>query len=58
MYWAGRSRFWLVSIGDFDIFRAFATRREMSRNVEKCRKMSSFVEVATGGDLSRVRRGP
>ena len=35
---------WLVPIGDFDIFRGFATRREMSRNVEKCRKMSSFVE--------------
>ena len=51
VFWAGRSRFWLVPIGDFDICRAFATRREMSRNVEKCRKMLSIVEVATGGDL-------
>ena len=52
MFWAGRSRFWLVPNGDFDILRAFATHREMSRNVEKCREMSknsSFFEVATGG---------
>ena len=37
---AGKSPFWLVPISDFDIFCAFATRREMSRNVEKCREMS------------------
>ena len=51
--WAGRNPFWLVPIGDFDIFRALATRRDMSRNVEKCRKMSSFVEVSTEGDLPK-----
>ena len=33
---AGRSRFGLVHIGDFDITRRYATRREMSRNVKKC----------------------
>ena len=26
--------------GDFDIIQASATRREMSKNVEKCREMS------------------
>ena len=44
VFWAGRSRFWLVPIGDFDIFCALATRREMSRNVAKCREMSKNVE--------------
>ena len=34
--WAGRSRFGLVPIGDFVITRRYATRREMSRKVEKC----------------------
>ena len=37
VFWAGRSCFWLVPIGDFDIFRAFGTRRKMSKNVEFCR---------------------
>ena len=46
VFGAGWSRFGLVPIGDFDI-----TRRDgdASRNVEKCQKMLSFVEVATGG---------
>ena len=41
VFWAGRSHFWLVPIGDFDITRRYAKRREMS----------SFVKVTTGGDL-------
>ena len=60
VFWAGRSRFWLVPIGDFDIFRALATRREMSRNVAKCREMSKNVEFCRsryrGGDLIRYHK--
>jgi hypothetical protein len=51
--------FGLVPIGDFDIFRAFATRREMLRNVEKCRKMLKNVEFCRsrywGGASTKTR---
>ena len=50
VFWAGRSHFWLVPIGDFDIFCAFATRQEMSRNVEKCRVLSK--SLLGGGPLA------
>ena len=53
MFWAGRSSFGLVPIGDFDITRRYATRREMSRNVEFCQSrywgrtsLSSFVGLS------------
>ena len=49
VFWTGRSRFWLVRIGDFDITWGYATRREMSRNVEKCRVLSK--SLLGGGGL-------
>ena len=52
VFWTGRSRFWLVPIGDFDITWGYVTRREMSRNVEKCRVLSKNVEVAVRGGTS------
>ena len=36
---------------DFDITQTYASRQEMLRNVEKCRFLLNFVEVAAGGPM-------